>query len=518
MIVILDFGSQYTQLLARRIRELKVYCEILPYTTPLDQVRKQSPKGIILSGGPDSVAADHANGNGNGKDMPLPHPGVFMLGIPILGVCYGHQVLGKVMGGKVKRSSRREFGLSKLNLIRSADIFNGIKPKFDVWMSHGDEVAQMPVGFVALGSSENAPYAAMANPLKKVYGLQFHPEVSHTEFGSLMLKNFVFEICEEEPTWQMKDWIGNACKEITKQVGPYKVLVALSGGVDSSVVARLIHKAIGKQLVAVYVDTGLLKAGETERIRRIFGKLFEDSLIIIDAKERFLKVLKGVTDPEQKRKIIGLTFARIFEEAAIERRGLLFLAQGTLYPDVIESGKSVSGKAHLIKTHHNVGGLPDDLKLKLLEPVRNLFKDEVRELGRELGLSDEVLGRHPFPGPGFAVRILGEITTERVDVLRAVDSIVDEEIRRAGFYDRLWQVFPVLVGAKTVGVVGDMRNYQEVIAIRAVESLDGMTADWSKLPHELLGAISRRIVNEVPSISRVVYDITSKPPATIEWE
>ncbi|MBI2069023.1 MAG: glutamine-hydrolyzing GMP synthase [Elusimicrobia bacterium] len=518
MIVILDFGSQYTQLLARRVREMKVYCEILPYSTPLDQIRKKHPIGIILSGGPDSVATE-SNGHGaNGKDMPLPHPGIFMLGVPILGVCYGHQVLAKVLGGKVKRAPKKEFGLAKLSLIRSGSLFTGVKPKFDVWMSHGDEVSQLPFGFVALGSSDNAPYAAIANPPKKLYGLQFHPEVSHTQHGGAIIKNFVYEVCGAKPTWQMKNWIDAATKDITKAVGPYKVLVALSGGVDSSVVARLIHKAIGKQILAVFVDNGMLKEGETDRIRRIFGKLFEDSLMVMDAKNRFFTALKGVTDPEEKRKTIGLLFARIFEEIAASQKGLLFLAQGTLYPDVIESGKSVSGKAHVIKTHHNVGGLPKDLKLKLLEPVRSLFKDEVRELGRELGLGEEILGRHPFPGPGFAVRIIGEVTPGRAEILRRVDAIVDEEIRRANYYERLWQVFPVLLGIRTVGVMGDMRSYQEVIAIRAVESFDGMTADWSKLPHDLLGAMSRRIVNEVHEVSRVVYDITSKPPATIEWE
>ncbi|MBI4369626.1 MAG: glutamine-hydrolyzing GMP synthase [Elusimicrobia bacterium] len=513
MIAILDFGSQYTQLLARRVRELKCYCEIFPYSAPLDQIRKKSPSGIIFSGGPDSVAAEV-----NGKEMPLPHPGIFMLGVPILGICYGHQVLAKVLGGKVRRAGAREFGLSKLSLIRSAGLFDGIKPRLDVWMSHGDEVAALPFGFVALGSSENAPFAAIANPAKKLYGLQFHPEVTHTESGSMILKNFVFDVCGITADWHMKDWIGVACKEIQKEVGPYRVLVALSGGVDSAVVARLIHKAIGKQVLAVFVDTGLLKRGETERIRRLFGKLFEDSLMVIDAKGRFFTALKGIADPEEKRRVIGFLFARIFEEISASQKGLLFLAQGTLYPDVIESGKSVSGKAHIIKTHHNVGGLPKDLKMRLLEPVRNLFKDEVRELGLDLGFGDEVLRRHPFPGPGFAVRLIGEVTPDRVDVLRRADVVIEEEIRRAGFYDRIWQIFPVLLGIQTVGVMGDMRSYKEVLALRAVESLDGMTADWSKIPHELLATISRRIVNEVPEVSRVVYDITSKPPATIEWE
>ena len=515
MIVILDFGSQYTQLLARRVRELKVYCEILPYSTPLDVIRRCGPEGIILSGGPGSVAVEN---NGNGKDMPMPHPGVFMLGVPILGVCYGHQILAKVMGGKVKRSSRREFGLSKLALTRSASLFNGIKPKFDVWMSHGDEVTALPFGFVSLGATENAPYAAIANTAKKIYGVQFHPEVSHTEFGGMILKNFVFEVCEAKPDWVIKDWALDACRSIEKEVGPYRVLVALSGGVDSSVAATLVHRAVDKQLCAVFVDTGLLKAGEAERTRRLFGKLFEDSLIVVDAAERFFSALKGVMDPEAKRRAIGLLFARIFEEVAAAQKGLLYLAQGTLYTDIIESGKSVSGKAHVIKTHHNVGGLPKDLKLKLLEPLKLLFKDEVRELGRELGLGEEILWRHPFPGPGFAVRIIGEATRARAEILRSVDSIVEEEIRRAGYYERLWQVFPVLLGVRTVGVMGDMRSYREGVALRAVESLDGMTADWSWLPHELLGEISRRIVNEVSQISRVVYDITSKPPATIEWE
>ena len=516
MIVILDFGSQYTQLIARRIRELKVYSEIVPYNTTLDVIRKFQPKGIILSGGPGSVSQS-SNGNGS----YLPHPGVFMLGVPILGVCYGHQIMAKLLGGKVKKASKREFGLSKINLVKSATLFDGIEPKFNVWMSHGDEVVGLPFGFLSLGSTDNAPYAAIANPAKKLYGLQFHPEVSHTEHGGAILRNFIFDVCACEPTWEIKNWIEKNIKDIQKEAGPYKVLVALSGGVDSSVVAALIHEAIGKQLVAVFVDNGLLKSGETERVRRLFGKRFEDSLLIVDAKDRFFAALKGVIDPEQKRKVIGNLFGRIFEEIADREKGMLFLAQGTLYPDVIESGKSLSqskGVASVIKTHHNVGGLPKDLKLKLLEPVRSLFKDEVRKLGAELGLGEEVLNRHPFPGPGFAVRAIGEITPERSEILRQADDIIEEEIRRAGYYERLWQVFPVLLGIKTVGVMGDLRSYQEVLAVRAVESLDGMTADWARLPEDLLAAISRRIVNEISGVSRVVYDITSKPPSTIEWE
>ncbi|MBI4669390.1 MAG: glutamine-hydrolyzing GMP synthase [Elusimicrobia bacterium] len=516
MIVILDFGSQYTQLLARRIRELGVYCEIHPYDAPVEAIRAKTPSGIVLSGGPSSLA----DGNGvRSEDLtPLPHPGVFMLGVPILGVCYGHQVLAKVLGGKVKKTSKREFGLAKLSLERSAGLFDGVEPKLDVWMSHGDEVTAMPFGFVPLGSTENAPFAAIANVHKKLYGLQFHPEVSHTKYGGKIIQNFILEVCQAEPNWRMKTFIDDAAAQIAEEAGQARVLVALSGGVDSSVAARLVHKAVGKQLIAVFVDTGLLKADETERIRRVFGKLLEDSLVMIDAKDRFFSALKGVTEPEKKRKIIGHLFGRIFEETASQYKDLRYLVQGTLYPDVIESGKSVSGKAHVIKTHHNVGGLPDDLKLKLLEPLRHLFKDEVRQVGRELGLSDEILGRHPFPGPGFAVRIIGEVTPERAEILQKADAIIEEEVRRAGYYDRIWQMFPVLLGVQSVGVMGDARSYKDVVAFRAVESTDGMTADWAKIPHDLLGAISRRIVNEIPAVSRVVYDITSKPPATIEWE
>lgn len=522
MIVILDFGSQYTQLIARRIREFKVYCEILPYNSTLDVIRRLQPEGIVLSGGPGSVAVNfNGNGNGNGASSPLPHPGIFMLGVPILGICYGHQIMAKLLGGKVKKAPRREFGLAKIDLTRSADLFDGIKPKFDVWMSHGDEVVGLPFGFVALGATPTAPFAAVANPAKKLYGLQFHPEVSHTEHGALILKNFIFQVCECEPSWELKNWIEKTVREIQREVGPYRVLVALSGGVDSSVVAALIHEAIGAQLVAAFVDTGLLKKGETERIRRIFGKRFENSLMIIDAKDRFFKALRGVTDPEEKRKAIGNLFGHIFDETAAKEKGILFLAQGTLYPDVIESGRASSatkGLASVIKTHHNVGGLPRNLKLKLLEPVRNLFKDEVRKLGADMGLGEEVLHRHPFPGPGFAVRMIGEVTPARAEIMAHADEIIEEEIRRAGFYERLWQAFPVLLGIKTVGVMGDERSYKEVLAIRAVESLDGMTADWARLPEDLIGVISRRIVNEIPEISRVVYDVTSKPPATIEWE
>ncbi|MEK6544400.1 MAG: glutamine-hydrolyzing GMP synthase [Elusimicrobiota bacterium] len=513
MIVILDFGSQYTQLIARRVREQKVYCEILPYNASIDVIRGKHPAGVILSGGPSSAVETAGK-----DDVYEPHPAVFTLGVPVLGVCYGHQIMARMLGGKVKRAPRREFGLSKMTLKSAGDLFVGIEPKFDVWMSHGDEVAALPHGFKTVGATENAPLAAIANTTKRLYGLQFHPEVSHTEHGNDIINNFLFEICGEAPDWQMAGWVARATAEIKVTVGSSKVLLALSGGVDSSVAAVLLHEAIGEQLLAVFVDTGLLKAGETERIRRLFGKRLEDSLITVDASVEFFAALKGITDPEKKRKAIGKTFIEVFEREAKRYQGVGFLAQGTLYTDVIESGRAASGMAHVIKTHHNVGGLPEKLNFKLLEPFKNLFKDEVRLLGKELDIAKEVVGRHPFPGPGFAVRILGEVTRERAHIIAEADAIIDEEIRREGIYDDIWQIFPVLTGAKSVGVVGDQRSYEEVLAIRAVTSVDGMTADWYRMPPSIMANIATRIVNELPNISRVVYDISSKPPATIEWE
>lgn len=520
MVLVLDFGSQYTQLIARRVRELKVYCEILPYNAPIEEIRRRKPQGIILSGGPSS-AVKMGNGSAgveaDGNSLE-PHGGVFALGVPILGICYGHQIMARLLGGKVRRAPRHEYGLSKITLSRSAKIFDGIEAKFDVWMSHGDEVAALPYGFVILGATENAPYAAIAHPGKKLYGLQFHPEVSHTENGASIIKNFLFSICELAPNWEMSDWVARTKKEIKETVGQHGVLLALSGGVDSCVAAALLHEAIETQLTAVFVDTGLLKVGETERLRRLFGKRLEDSLVVVDASAMFFTALKGLIDPEAKRMAIGAAFAQVFIQFASEHPNIRYLAQGTLYPDIIESGRGVAGASEVIKTHHNVGGLPANLNLALIEPFRSLFKDEVRLIGRELGLGREVLNRHPFPGPGFAVRMIGEVTPDRADLISRADKIIEEEIHREGLYDSLWQIFPVLTNVRTVGVMGDQRRYDEVLAIRAVTSIDAMTADWARLPERVLAGMAGRIVNEIKGIGRVVYDITTKPPATIEWE
>lgn len=507
MIVILDFGSQYTQLIARRIRSLGVYCEIFPYDASPQELRAKNPKGIIFSGGPSSLANGFA---------PQCAPDLFLMGVPILGVCYGHQLLARMLGGKVRKANKREYGLAKLTLESSAGIFDGLAFEQIVWMSHADEVEELPHGFVRLGSTDNSRYSAVAHPVKKLYGLQFHPEVHHTPQGHKILENFVFGICKAAPSWTMPHFVETQCEEIRKKVGAQKVLCALSGGVDSSVTAALLERAIGDQLTCVFVDNGLLRHGELERVRRVFGKRVS-RLEILEVQELFFQSLQGVTDPEEKRRRIGSLFIEVFEKWASPREPVPYLAQGTLYPDVIES-RSVLGPSSVIKTHHNVGGLPKNMKFELIEPLSALFKDEVRKLGAELGLPEEILSRHPFPGPGFAVRILGEVTPERVELLRRADRMVEEETRRAGLYQKLWQIFAVLVPVKTVGVVGDERAYGELIAIRAVESIDAMTADWAKLAPDFLSQLSNRILNEVAGINRVVYDISSKPPATIEWE
>ena len=507
-ILVLDFGSQYTQLIARRVREAKVYSEIMPYNTPPGKIKKFRPKGIILSGGPSSVYQ---------KGAPLCSRKIFDLNIPILGICYGMQLMTHLFGGKVARAQKREYGKAELFIDNNTGILKGLGDGTVVWMSHGDKIDEMPEGFVAIGHTPNSPVAAMGNVRKGFYGLQFHPEVVHTPKGSEILHNFIFSICGCSPSWTMKSFLDYSLGNIRKAVGKKKVICALSGGVDSTVVATLVSRAVGGQLISIFVNNGLLRKGEVEKVLNLFSETLHLNLKYADAADIFLKKLDGVIDPEQKRKIIGREFIRVFEREAKKRSDVVFLAQGTLYPDVIES-VSFKGPSATIKTHHNVGGLPTKMKFKLIEPLRELFKDEVRVLGKEMGIPDDILWRQPFPGPGLAVRILGEITEGRLNILREADAIVLEEIKAAGLYRDIWQSFAVLLPVKTVGVMGDERTYENVIALRAVTSMDGMTADWVKLPYELLGRLSNRIINEVKGVNRVVYDISSKPPSTIEWE
>ena len=507
-ILILDFGSQVTQLIARRVREQSVYCEIHPYSMSFEKIKEFAPKGIILSGGPSSVYD---------KDAPHSDLGVFDLGLPVLGICYGMQLMTQQLGGKVERSDKREFGGSTLRLDDVSDLFAGFDGAADVWMSHGDRIEEMPAGFQTIAHTEHCPVAAMKDEKRRFYGVQFHPEVVHTPRGDEMLGNFLFNICGCQPTWTMANFIETEIESIRRKVGSGRVLCALSGGVDSSVVAVLIHKAIGDQLQCVFVNNGLLRKGEAEKVVNLFSKHFRINLDYVDASDRFLEKLNGVSDPETKRKTIGNEFIYLFEEEAKKIGKVDYLAQGTLYPDVIES-VSTKGPSAVIKSHHNVGGLPEKMNLKLLEPVRELFKDEVRLLGKELGMPDEVIYRQPFPGPGLAIRCIGELSKEKLDILREADAIVIDEIRKAGLYREIWQSFAVLLPVKTVGVMGDARTYEYTVAVRAVNSLDGMTADWVKLPYEVLGSISSRIINEVKGVNRVVYDISQKPPATIEWE
>ena len=507
-IVILDFGSQYTQLIARRIREANIYSEILPYNASIEEIKQHNPKGIIFSGGPASVYA---------SDAPRPDEKVFKLGLPILGICYGLQLITDHFGGKVVKAERHEYGRAELEILNHEDLFKDIPEHIHVWMSHGDRVLELPDGFEPIARTYNAPFAGIRNKEKKIWGVQFHPEVSHTYLGKDILKNFAVNICNITPDWTMGNFIHEKIEEIREQVGNKKAICALSGGVDSSVAAVLVHKAIGDNLTCIFVDNGLLRKGEREQVEKTFRDNFHIPLIVVDAKDRFLNALKGITDPEKKRKIIGNLFIEIFEEEAKKLSDVEFLVQGTLYPDVIES-VSVKGPSAVIKTHHNVGGLPEKMNLKLVEPLRELFKDEVRKLGKELGLPDEIVYRQPFPGPGLAIRILGEVNEKDLEILREADAIVVEEVKKAGLYRDLWQSFAVLLPIKTVGVMGDYRTYEKVITIRAVESSDGMTADWARLPYELLDKIMRRIINEVNGVNRVVFDITSKPPGTIEWE
>lgn len=509
-ILILDFGSQYTQLIARKIREQKVYCEIHPFNYSVDKIKEFDPKGIILSGGPSSVY---------GKDAPIIGKEVLELGVPVLGICYGMQLISHLLGGRVFSSDKREYGRTEIQILADKAIFEGFDPaqKKTVWMSHGDKIEQLPDGFEVLAKTDNTPYCAAADFTRRLYTVQFHPEVVHTQGGVQILRNFVFGICKCCANWDMGSFIQRQLKEIKEKVGDKNVILGLSGGVDSSVAAVLINKAIGHQLKCIFVNNGVLRLNEAEKVIDMFRNHFDVDLIYVDASERFLKKLKGVEDPEKKRKIIGHEFVEVFDEEAKKIKNVKFLSQGTLYPDVIES-VSFKGPSDVIKSHHNVGGLPEKMKLELLEPFRELFKDEVREIGRELGIAEEVINRQPFPGPGLAVRIIGEITKERLDILRAADDIVSSEIKAAGLYNKLWQSFAVLLPVKSVGVMGDERTYESVCAIRAVESQDAMTADWAKLPYDVLGRISSRIINEVKGINRVVYDISSKPPSTIEWE
>jgi GMP synthase (glutamine-hydrolysing) len=506
-ILVLDFGSQYTQLIARRIRELGVYSEIKPYSAPLEEIESAKPKAVILSGGPASVWDDNS---------PTVDKGLFDLGIPILGICYGMQLTAQLLGGIVERSKVREFGPATLKITDGFDLLSGIPDKSDIWMSHGDRVLELPPGFESIAESENSPRAAMKNREMKIYGTQFHPEVVHTKFGREILSNFLFRIAGCKGDWTPKSFVETAIKDIRQKAGNATVICGLSGGVDSAVAAVIIQRAIWDKLRCIFVDTGLLRLNEAEEVVESFRHMGLN-LVHVDASERFLNRLRGVTDPEKKRKIIGEEFVNVFEEEASKIKDARFLAQGTLYPDVIES-VSVKGPSATIKSHHNVGGLPEKMNLKLIEPLRELFKDEVREVGRELGVPDEILSRHPFPGPGLAIRIIGEIDEERLGILRQADRIFIEEIKKGGVYDEIWQAFCVFVPVKTVGVMGDERTYENVIALRAVTSLDGMTAKWARIPYDLLEKISVRIINEVRGVNRVVYDISTKPPSTIEWE
>ena len=535
-IVILDFGSQYTQVIARRIRELQVYSEIVPYDISADKLAALRPNGVILSGGPASVYDQGA---------PQVDPKIFSLGVPILGICYGLMLMAHHLGGEVVFSGRREYGAGMLQITNGSQLFDGLESQLDVWNSHGDEVTKLPAGFRAAARTEGSDFAAVEDSDRKLYGLQFHPEVAHTPRGKEILKNFVYHICHCAMDWTMGSFIDEACARIRQQVGDAKVVLGLSGGVDSSVTAALLHKAIGDQLTCIFVNNGLLRAREEEVVQRVFGENFHIRLEYVDASERFLSKLHGITDPEQKRKIIGNEFIDVFQHATEKllaedresgmgfqpmdsknigkmprprQAGYRFLAQGTLYPDVIESVSIGGNPANVIKTHHNVGGLPEKMHFELVEPVRQLFKDEVRQVGLQLGLPREIVYRQPFPGPGLAVRILGEVTPERLSILRAADTIVQSEMEAADWYYKVWQSFAVLLPVQSVGVMGDQRTYENTVALRIVESQDGMTADWVRVPYELLARISNRICNEVKGVNRVVYDISSKPPSTIEWE
>lgn len=509
-IVILDFGSQYTQVIARRVREYKVYCEVLPFNVEVERLQKDpSIKGVIFSGGPASVLAQGA---------PKPDKSIFEIGKPILGICYGVQLFACMLGGEVEKSFRREYGHGYLTFEGQSDLFYGLKSPLRVWNSHGDGIKRLPKGFKAIGQTENSIYAAIEDKERHFYGLQFHPEVAHTEEGGAIIENFLYTICACKGDWKVSSYIDEKVEWIRKEVGNAQVILGLSGGVDSSVAAVLIHRAIKEQLTCVFIDNGLLRKGEKEEVERLFGAHFKMNLRVIDAKKQFLEGLSGVTDPEEKRKTIGRLFIEVFEKCIEDKAQVKYLAQGTIYPDVIESVPIGGNPAALIKSHHNVGGLPERMKLELLEPLRELFKDEVRRVGEELGLPHELLWRHPFPGAGLAIRVLGEVTESHLEILRQADVILLEELKESGYYEKVWQAFCVFLPVKSVGVMGDERTYDYTIGVRAIESTDGMTADWARLPYEILQKISNRIINEVLHISRVVYDISSKPPSTIEWE
>ncbi|MFH0738425.1 MAG: glutamine-hydrolyzing GMP synthase [Candidatus Omnitrophota bacterium] len=508
-IIILDFGSQYTQLIARRVRESRVFSRILPYNTPAKEIAALAPKGIILSGSPASAAS---------KKSPHPDKGIFKLKVPVLGICYGMQVITEMMGGKVKETKSREYGKTELFIDDNRDLFSHLPGNISCWASHGDYVKKLPPGFHISAHTTNLAIAAIANRKSRVFAVQFHPEVTHTDKGNQIISNFLFKICGCLGRWTTQSFIKESIDNIKKSVGRDKVVLGLSGGVDSSVAALLIHKAIGKNLRCIFIDNGLLRKDEPLQIKDIFRNNFHLNLGYVDRSKRFLARLKGVADPEEKRKIIGDEFVKVFEEEADKFKGVKYLAQGTLYPDVIESFSPTGAPSSRIKSHHNVGGLPAHMKLKLIEPLRELFKDEVRNIGQELGLPETIIQRQPFPGPGLAIRIIGEVTVERLNLLREVDRRVIEEVRNAGLYEQIWQSFAIMLPIKSVGVMGDERTYDNVVALRCVTSIDGMTADWVRLPYEVIEKISNRIINEVKGVNRVVYDVSSKPPATIEWE
>lgn len=506
MILVMDFGGQYSQLIGRRVRESKVYCEIVPYDCPIEKIKEKNPEGIILSGGPASVY---------GEDSPKCDQDVFKLGVPVLGICYGNQLMAETLGGKVSKASTREYGKTEVDIKNDSLLFKGLDNNITTWMSHTDFIEKTPSDFNIVGSTPLCPVAAMENVEDKLYGVQFHPEVEHTQYGREILKNFLYEICKCSPDWTMEDFIKKSIDKIKGEIGDGKAICALSGGVDSSVAAVLVHEAIGDNLICVFVDHGLLRKDEAEEVVKLFREEFHMNLIAVDARERFLNKLSGVSDPERKRKIIGEEFIRVFEEEQGKLTGIDYLVQGTIYPDVVESG---TGKSSVIKSHHNVGGLPEDVNFTLVEPLRQLFKDEVREVGRKLGLSSDVVDRQPFPGPGLAIRVLGEVTEDKLKIVREADFIFRDEIKKAGLDKEIWQYFAMLPNIRSVGVMGDERTYSYTVGLRAVTSIDGMTADWARIPLDVLEKISNRIVNEVDNVNRVVYDITSKPPATIEWE
>lgn len=506
LVLVIDFGGQYSQLIARRVRECGVYCEIIPYTYSIEKIKEKSPKGMIFTGGPNSVYGDNS---------ATISEEIFNIGVPILGICYGAQLMAHVLGGEVKAATGREYGKTDININNNSLLFKGVSEKEQCWMSHTDFITKEPKGFKIISTTSKCPIGAIENSEKSLYGVQFHPEVEHTPSGRLIIENFLYKICKLEKSWTMASFAEEKIKEIKSIVGDKKLICALSGGVDSSVAALLIHKAVGKQLTCIFVDHGLLRKDEGDMVEKVFKEEFDLNIIRVNAKDRFLSKLKSVSEPEKKRKIIGEEFIRIFEEEANKLGEIDFLVQGTIYPDVVESGTDTSA---VIKSHHNVGGLPEDMNFKLIEPLRELFKDEVRAVGEELGIPHKLVWRQPFPGPGLAIRVLGEVTEEKLSIVREADSIMREEIANAGLEETIWQYFACLPNIQSVGVMGDERTYCHTIALRAVNSSDGMTSDWSRIPYEVLDKISRRIVNEVKDVNRIVYDITSKPPSTIEWE